>query len=229
MIDPFSSLQRLPPLEQHQALKVMQGELYKQSLFLTAKKLLNYQDLVWHAHGDVIEALESDTKRKMIVMPRGSLKTSLCSVAYPIWSLIKNPNERILLDSELYTNSKNILREIKSHLEGERLRALFGKFEMEPWNEGEITIAQRTKVYKEASITAGGVGTTKVGQHYSMIIMDDMNSPANSGTKEGREKVIDHYKYSFSLLEPHGVMVLVGTRYSSGDLIGSILESEIGI
>ncbi len=229
MIDPFLSIQSLPPLQQHEALRSMKAEVFKQSLFLTAKHLLNYQDMVYRAHGDVVQALENNDKRKMIVMPRGSLKTSLCSVAFPIWTLLRNPNERILLDSELYTNSKNILREIKSHLENPTLVNLFGQFQTEPWNEGEITIAQRRKVYKEASITAGGVGTTKVGQHYSMIIMDDMNSPANSATKEGREKVIDHYKYSFSLLEPDGVIVLVGTRYSSGDLIGHILENEIGV
>jgi hypothetical protein len=202
---------------------------YRRSLYLTAKTLLGYKDINRDTHGGIISALESPRARKLICVPRGCLKSTIACVAYPIWLLLRNPNLRILIDSELYTNSKNFLREIKAQLETPRMTSVFGTFKSDTnWNEGKITIRQRTIVKKEASITVGGVGTTKVGQHYDVIIGDDYNSNKNSLTPEGCEKVINHYRYNQSILEPDGTYVVIGTRYSENDLIGFILKNEIG-
>lgn len=222
-------------LEEHpaeavaEAVRLAVADGYRRSLYLTAKTLLGYKDINKETHGGIIAALEAPTKRKLICVPRGCLKSTIACVAYPIWLLLRDPNLRILIDSELYTNSKNFLREIKGQLESPRLTAIFGQFKSETnWNEGEITIRQRTNVKKEASITVGGVGTTKVGQHYDIIIGDDYNSNKNSLTPEGCEKVINHYRYNQSILEPDGTYVVIGTRYSENDLIGFILNNEIG-
>jgi len=205
-------------------------KLYRSSLYLVCKGLLGYKDVNKHTHGGTIAALESDTQRKLIVLPRGSLKSSICDVAYPIWRLLRNYNERILIDSELFGNSSTFLREIKHHLENPDVTSIFGNFKTQDnWNQDSITIKQRSFPYKESSITCGGVGTTKVGQHYTIIIGDDYNSPKNSGTPEGIEKVIRHYKYNMSILEPNGTYVIVGTRYSSRDIPGFILEDELGL
>lgn len=159
-------------------------------------------------------------------MPRGCLKSSLACVAYPIWLLLNDWNRRIFIDSELFSNSATFIREIKLHLESEKMTRMFGEFRGSTWNSDEIIIKQRSRFLKEASVTAGGVGTTKVGQHYDYYIMDDMNSPNNTNTKENAQKVIDHYKYAQSILEPEGTMVVIGTRYSANDLIGYILDNE---
>jgi hypothetical protein len=162
-------------------------------------------------------------------MPRGTFKTSITSVAYPIWLLMRNPNLRIMLDSEVYTNSKNILREIKARLLSPAFRDVFGDWKGEVWNEGEIVIKGRTEVKKEASITCSGIGAQKTGQHYDVAILDDMNSPKNSSTPEGCERVITHYRYYQSLLEPEGTLIVVATRYAALDLPGHILANELGI
>lgn len=227
-VDLLERLKSAPPTEAIKEAKLAQAEFFRHSLYLLAKHLLGYKDINWRTHGRAIRALESPKPRKLVVMPRGSFKSSLGSVAYPIFRLLKNPNERILLDSELYTNSKNLLREIKLHLEKERLCEIYGEFKTKIiWNEGEIVIAQRTKILKEASITCTGIGAEKTGQHYDTIIMDDMNSPSNSGTPEGCQKVIDHYKYMNAILEPHGTLVIIGTRYGALDLIQHVIDTEI--
>lgn len=194
-----------------------------------ARVLLNMTDVNDRTHGDMIRILESPTKRKMIIMPRGSLKSSLGIVAYAIFLLLRNPNERILIDSELYTNSKNFLREIKQHLESPDLELLYGKFKSSTWNESEVIISQRTRAYKEASITVGGIGTQKTGQHYSVILGDDYSSPSNTNNAENAHKVVSHYRYNTSVLEPDGKYVIIGTRYSELDLIGHILSNEVNI
>ena len=134
-----------------------------------------------------------------------------------------------MLDSELYTNSKNFLREIKTHLGTAKFIDLFGDWSTDTWNESEIIIKPRTKILKDPSIMAAGVGTTKVGVHVDYIIGDDYNSPQNSNTPEGRKKVVDHYQYNTSILELDGEYVVVGTRYSEDDLIGHIIRNELGL
>lgn len=199
------------------------------SLFILASVFLGYKDVTPTTHRQIIEALESPITRKLICVPRGSLKSSLGCVAYPIWRLLKDPNKRILIDSELYTNSTTFLREIRAHLQNPILTSVFGEFKTKVWNESEIIISQRTHPYKEASITVGGVGTTKVGQHFDEIIGDDYNSPQNSKTPEMAQKVIDHYKYNLSILEPEGTYTIIGTRYSENDLIGYVLREQLKV
>jgi hypothetical protein len=111
-----------------------------------------------------------------------------------------------------------------------------------PWtgpldNEGEITIAQRTAIRKEASITVGGIETVKVGQHYDIIIGDDYNSPKNSDTPEKCRKVIDHVRYNLSILNPRkigpdglsiGEYTFAMTRYAELDIAGWALSEILG-
>ena len=216
----------LESLEVH---KIALQEAYKASLYHTNKVLLGYTDMESMTHIPIINILESDQKRKLICVPRGSFKSSLGVIGYSIWRLMSDPNLRILIDSELYTNSTKFLREIKMQVQSSKFIEIFGDWRGDVWNEGEIILKHRTKHRKEASITCGGVGTTKVGQHYDIIIGDDMNSDSNSATDEGRRKVVNHYKYNLSILEQTGEYVLIGTRYSETDLIGWVIENEIDI
>lgn len=205
-------------------------KFYRESLYRVAHGICGFKDVNFETHGGVIDCLESQSERKLICVPRGCLKSSISCVAYPIWRLLNNPNLRILIDSELYTNSCTFLRQIKIMLESKGITTIFGEFKSRVWNEAEIFINQRTdKTIKEASVTVGGIGTTKVGQHYDIIIGDDYNSPKNSNTPENASKVVDHYKYNLSILEPGGEYVIIGTRYSEADLIGHILINELGI
>lgn len=223
----LDKLESLPIDEALSTAIAVQQDWFRDSLFFTAKYLLGYKDVNHRTHDKMIKALESETERKLIIMPRGTFKSSLASVSYPIWRLIRNPNLRILIDSELFSNSKNFLREIRTHMERPRLTNLFGEFRSSTWNESEVIIRQRTQVFKEPSIACGGIGVQKTSQHYDIIIADDMNSSTNSNTPEGQQKVIDHYRYFTSLLEPGGTIVVVATRYAANDLPGSIIKNEI--
>lgn len=202
------------------------GEIYKNNFFKFCK-YLGYKDITERTHGDMIRCLQSESKRKLIVMPRGTFKSSIGVVAYSIWNLIKNPNIRILIDSEVFANSKTFLREIKNHLESDAITSIFGDFKSpKNWTEGSITINQRTINLKESSVRCSGIGVSAVGQHFDLIIGDDYNSDKNSDTAQGRDKIIQHYKMNLSILEPDGTYVVIGTRYAINDIIGHILVAE---
>lgn len=214
---------RVPSLSYKEAYKLA----LKDSLYQTCKMVCKYPDVTEGTHLPIIRALEEDTLRKLICVPRGTLKSSIAAVAYPIWLLMNKPNLRILIDSEVYTNSTTYLREIKGILQSNHFVETFGDWKSDTWNEGEVTIKPRDKNLKEASITCGAIGTIKVGQHYDVIIGDDYSSPKNTSNPEQRKKVIDHYQLNQSILEPGGIYVLIGTRYHEEDIIGWVMKNEL--
>jgi len=220
-------LEKYDPEIQEQALLSALGDRYKKDLFYLAKVGLGYNEMTNYTHRPITNMLMSPTKKKLLVVPRGCFKSSIASISFPIWLLINDWNRRILIDSELYTNSCRFIREIRGHLEGNHLPAIFGDFVGATWSESEVIVKQRTKVYKEASITASGIGAQKTSQHYDYIIADDLSSLDNSMSEDQRKKVIDHYRLYISLLEPGGTIVVIGTRFSHGDIIQYIIDNEV--
>lgn len=216
-------------------LKELEREIYKKSLYRTAKYLLGFSDVNINTHGDMVRALEelefrtNGIANALIVMPRGSLKSSISSIAFPIWRLLRDPNKRILIDSATYDLSTQLLSAIANHLESPPVTSLFGTFKTKgDWSSKSLTIAQRTKILATPSLVAGGIGSPKVGSHFDIIICDDINTDKNSATPELRQKVYDHYRMNFAILDPGGDFALVGTRYSADDCIGRVLSEEIG-
>lgn len=203
--------------------------LCRTDLFFLAKEILGYKDLSEETHGPLCRLLEAKIpRRKLIVCPRGSFKSSLGCVAFPIFRALQNPNIRILIDSELFSNSANFIREIRGHLEGVPLTRLFGEFKnRKDWQSASLTIKQRSKNLKEPTFIAGGIGTTRTGQHYDIIVMDDLNSESNSGTPEACDKVYRHYLYNNAILEPNGEVAVIATRYSGSDVVQRIIDTEL--
>jgi hypothetical protein len=217
-------------------MKVALAEIYRSSLYYTCKSLLGMTDINLRTHGSTIAALEELQFRKknisnaLIIMPRGSLKSSICSIAFPIWRLINDWNKRILIDSATYDLSTQILAAIAQHLESEAFTSIFGVARSkDDWSSKSLTINQRTKILKESSLVASGVGSPKTGAHYDIIIMDDLNNEKNSATVELRDKVFKHYQMNYAILDPGGDTVVVATRYSSDDIPGRVLEQEINV
>lgn len=222
----MDEIDSLPLEQQMDALKYFEQEACKNDLFYLTTNVLGYTDVTRFTHGSIIETLESPSKRKLVCVPRGCFKSSLAVISYSISRILKDPNIRIMVDSELFSNSKNFLREIKAHLESQRLIELFGEFRGDIWNESEIVVRQKTSTKKEATIVCSGIGAQKTSQHFDLIIGDDLSSTKNTRTKELAQKTIEHYRLYTSLLEPEGTIVIIGTRYADNDLIGHILKNE---
>src|SRR6218665_1232174 len=99
---------------------------YQDSLYHVAREICSYPDINTRTHARIVTSLEDDSLRKLICVPRGTLKSSLCTIAYPVWLLLNNPNIRILIDTEIYSNSITYLREIKNVMSSEKFITLFG-------------------------------------------------------------------------------------------------------
>lgn len=176
-------------------------------------------------------------KFRLILMPRGTFKSTISTISFPLQMLLINPNIRILIDSETFDKSRAFMSEIRGHLESnDKYRELFkclhgmypdSKKGTDKWGDTEINVSARTKKSKEPNLSCSGVGVTKVGMHYDMILSDDLHSEKNVTNKEQIQQVIDHYKLNLSLLEPDGAMIVIGTRWDYLDLYQYIIDNEL--
>ncbi len=214
------------------------GAILTDSLFDLAIIVLGYDLIEEDVHFDLCEFMcdrytdygEPIKRWKLVLMPRLTFKTTLCLVAFAIQQIILNPNIRILLSTENFSNSKFYLSIIKKTFEtNELLRSLYGDFVNSiGWREDYITVSQRTINAKEPTIMCGGVDKTITGFHYDLILADDLVTPNNIGTIDQINKVINYYKDFNNLLDKinPGRVIVIGTRWDFNDLYYHIIDNE---
>lgn len=184
-----------------------------------------------------LDARELEKKFRLLLMPRGSFKSTETTISFTCQLLLISPDYRILIDSETFDKSRAFLSEIRGHLESNDkyrilYKALHGVYpdeqaKSEKWSDTELNVAGRRRRAKEPTISCSGVGVTKVGMHYDVILSDDLHSEKNVTTKDIIQSVIDHYKLNLSLLEPDGFMVVIGTRWDYLDTYQYIIDNEL--
>ncbi len=201
-------------------------------LYFMCKHILGYKDMVDRTHKPVCDFLADKTrKKKHIQLPRGTFKSSVATIGNTIQDIAKDPDVRILIDNEVYGNSKAFLREIKSHLDSARLIELYPHIQPnkqinDGFTESSVIVKGRTRPFKEPTVSCAGLDQIKIGMHYDKIVMDDLVSDRNCTTREQMQKVVNHYRLALSLLEPEGELIIIGTRYHYSDLYGFIMENE---
>ena len=201
-------------------------------LFDFLNKTLGYHDMN-NVHKDLCKFLTDKFLFKLILMPRYSFKSCICSVGYSLWRLVRDPNLRILIYSDASSKAQGFLTSIKAQIEGKVADAHFGTTydwssdgRETKWNESQIVIKGRTTQYAEPSVDTGGIETSKVGMHYDIIIFDDIVSDINITTKDQMDKTANCYRKALSLLKPGGEVMVVGTRWHFGDLYGRIIAEN---
>lgn len=194
-------------------------------------QLLGMTDWQDPLHSELAAELAHPNPQKLILMPRGHLKSSICTVGWSIQQVLKNPNVRILITNAVWDKARDFLRQITGYLTDKSiLPDIYSPFDgpRSKFTQDEITIAQRTKgTVKEATITTAGIERALTGGHYDIIIHDDLVEENNIGTKDQINKVIRFYENSLDLLDPGGKIVVIGTRWAVGDLYGHLMESQM--
>lgn len=211
------------------------------SLYFFAKAVLKYDWINKDIHGPLCTFLQDESsKRKLIELPRGWLKSTLCSISFPIWLSIRNPNIRILLTQNSATNAQKKLSVIGKQWEGnELLRLLFP--ELLPgvnatWT-ADAKCLNRTAAHAEGTYEAAGTSTRVVSRHYDVIIEDDTVAPdfdelggeSLAPTHDEVLKAIGWHKTNVLPLMNNpskDLSLVVGTRWYVNDLIAWVKENE---
>ena len=225
IIDKGGLIARLIETDEHMLETARQ--LCRNSLRYLCTKFLGY--FSWgQVHDDVVSwintELEKPTEGKrilFILIPRGHLKTSIITIGFTIQQVLRNPNIRILISNAVWDMSRSFLSEITEFFRSKSmLPKLFGSFETDRFNRDEVTIRQRTAANKTPTISTAGIESAKTGQHYDLIIGDDLVNRQNVENETQRDKVHLYYKDLLDLLEPNGTAIFIGTRWHDDDLYG---------
>lgn len=158
-------------------------ELCKENLFFLTKAVLGHKDVNIRTHGAFCRFFEDDSAfRRMALMPRLHLKTTIATEADAIRCALKsNGEDRILIANEVLKNAQDIVGVINKHFEENKiLRALFSDL-IPPrfsgpgvtWSNSASTLI-RPRPYKEPTFMAIGTGGAAVSKHFTRIKGDDL-------------------------------------------------------
>lgn len=231
-----------------------------------------------------VELRKSRTKltynrRRLLLMPRGHLKSTVCSVLYVLWRIYRNPNIRILVGCNLKELSESFVRELRQYLEDPEIqervwnkrphisgrlipvmdaagRKRRGQKSEEEGTETEdkklkwtTTALQvlRDQKLKEPTVLATSVGTRVTGQHYDLLILDDIVDFDNCSTPQKISKVFEWAQDMESVIDPSrevvygkvgavefkeqigDEVVVLGTRYENGDYYDYLMENMVDL
>lgn len=174
--------------------------------------------------------LANSGKRKLILIPRNHLKSTVVTTVWSIQQILNNPNIRICINNAKYDTAREFVATIASHLDyNSKLSKIFGDFRAAriTWNRDSFTIAQRTLVRAQPTVMAASIDSILNGKHFDLIINDDLVEPGNVKTKDQIQKVIDFHRDCFNQIDKGGTIVDIGTRWAAQDLYGVLLEKSV--
>lgn len=161
-------------------------------LFWLGKWVLGFDRLQGDLHADLAYAWQCPDGTSLArgpaglfrwaAMHRGGLKSTLLTIAFAVFLLIRDHNERILIYSANFSIAKKIFGAIRRLLEG---KGDGGKFFLDcypemrttkamrdKWNENMLTIP-RDIPYSDHSLECSGVGAVITGSHFTTELIDD--------------------------------------------------------
>lgn len=202
-----------------------------QDFWAFSQEVVGWKDLYDPLHHPLCDFIQNNQGHKrLMLLPRGHLKSSVGTVGYSLWKIAQDPKIRILIAAGTYDMAVTFLSQIKDHItKNEKFRELFGDLYTGSirWAENQITVV-RPESYerKEPTVTAFGIGGNLVSQHYDIIIGDDIVTRDNIHTPERMADVLTFYRDVLDLLDnpTDSEVLFFGTRWHEGDLYGHIMD-----
>ena len=181
-------------------------------------------------------------RRLMLQAFRGSLKTSVNTIAHMIQLILNFPHIAILLLHNTEKRAKLMLHELIDHFERDMMKQVYPEFAVNSPSARRASLSQDALAFtspardksttllpkkKEPTVTALGLGTSVASQHFSAIFMSDVVEETNSQTPEARENTYRQINLTKYLLEdPQCLLKIEGTPYRSDDAYARIKKVE---
>ncbi len=171
-----------------------------------------------------------DCKRAMVFFPPQHGKTAAVSEDFPAYCIGRNPKLSMVGCAYDSDRAADYGEAVRDQVNSREFRNLFKDVTLSPdsqakdrWN---VTVGDR----KLGGYFAAGVNTALTGRKGDIMIIDDPFKDREDADSElQREKVWKWYHSVFrTRLAPHGVIIIVCTRWHWSDLAGRLLESQPG-
>lgn len=182
----------------------------------------------WNWHHDVIcddlmASYEGEERRIIINVPPRSLKSFICSVAYPAWLMGRNPRMKIIGVSYAQELATKFSREQRTLMQSAWYRQAFTKTSINPKKSGEAEFETTVGGFRLATST-GGILT---GRGADLIIIDDPMKPQDALSDTLRSNAnnwIDSTLMTRLDDKQKGQMVMIMQRLHEQDSTGHLLE-----
>lgn len=211
----------------------------RRDLYFLSKGIIGFEQVNPRTHGGLCRFMDSDPAlRRLLLMPRGHLKSSIATVADSVRLALDDPdNCRILIANETATGAETFLRLIKQQFESNSvLRALFPeliptRFQGQgvTWAAHQASIV-RNSIHASPTWRAIGVGGAAVGYHFSRIKCDDLIGLEADDSPAVMKEAIDWNDNIEPLLTNDKVDVIdwIGTRRKRHDLYSHVMSNYSG-
>jgi hypothetical protein len=209
------------------------GELGRRSSFMMAH-ILGFKDLTGDLHRKMALWIEGPSLRKLGLVPRDHLKTSLWTIADTMRVITARPLERVLIKNEVADNATAFLKLIKIQAETNELwRALYPERVPDvngTWNS-EALVFPREEEFVDPTVAAIGVGGASTSKHPTLIKEDDLIGREAADSAVKMQAAIDDHKLSMHLIsDPRTSQIQTfGTRWYPDDLYTWMLGHERGL
>jgi phage terminase large subunit-like protein len=188
--------------------------------------LIELYNSVWKAmDGDFPNA----AGRIARLMPRGHGKTESGGIVVPTWAILKHPEIRVAIISNKEGLAENRTEKVVNAVE--RHADLFG-VDIAQSSQTELSTGAGSH-HKEATISAWGLRSDPTGEHFDLIIYDDIAVWDNQRTEVQRRNTrnyfqdyVDNLASNDSVLPNGPVQVYIGTRKHPQDLWATEIENS---
>ena len=184
---------------------------------------------------------QDDVKERLLLYPRGTLKSTLDCIDAAQWILCF-PDVVIIVLTAADDLATAFVDEIRNYFtakfEGGKvqnptlLQALFPEFvaantRKEKGAAGEFTTPARTRYFKEPTLLATSIEANNSGAHCHVLKIDDAISDANSETPGQLKRLTKKISMAENLITMGlGYLDLIGTRYALDDAYGKKLKTH---
>lgn len=188
--------------------------LAKASLkFFTVKFL----GLKWPSHYTEWETHIEGNHRSLTEAPRGSWKSFFFSLAYPLWSMLRQKTE-VLMVSDSEDQARKNLRVMREFIEMRDELAPMRPSTKELWGTDQIQFPNGSICH------IMGFGTSRRGVHPDLILPDDIESENNKMSREDRNRM--YFGVISGMALPHTRIATVGTPLEFGDLLEQLSKNQ---
>ena len=182
--------------DQVKALRALMEEPTGPGLWMFAVYVCGLTKLTHTLHWEMCSFLsrwgEPGWRRLMMMVPRGSFKTSLGSKALPLWLATRDPEVTIGIFNAAQDQAKSWIGSIRQILEGSHLYHMLWPERLPPgvhhsdrdrgrsvprswkWGDTGLLLVRNSVAVSELTFEPYGIGGSSTGRHYTHRVMDDL-------------------------------------------------------
>lgn len=214
---------------------VLGDKIYPTGMYFDGYTLDHFHEMINAHHatddeGNLVNP-EGREREMMLLDSRGFYKSTINGIDAVQW-LLNCPDIRILIITGEYKLANAFLTEIKNYFympKGQNPTAfhlLFPEYVLFTTRGETLQSPARLLEQKEDSLWVNSIVANLSGWHCDLKKGDDIVTDENSNTEEAREKIKIKYDGTDDLLDPHGFMDHIGTRYFTDDWYGTRISSK---